>query len=142
MIFASLQCGIRFASGLFAYVLLGTLVGPAHAETTTRLDTIAGGGTLRVGLTEGYQPFSFAYSPVNAKRVHRVMRAHGMLLQRHAGGVDARRHDGKIAVERSNLRWCSDGFELACDNGEKVRVAVALDCCDREAMAWSQRRKA
>jgi putative transposase len=76
------------------------------------------------------------YSPVNAKRVHRVMRAHGMLLQRHAGGVDARRHDGKIAVERSNLRWCSDGFELACDNGEKVRVAFALDCCDREAMAW------
>ena len=27
------------------------------------------------------------YSPVNAKRVHRVMKAHGMLLQRHAGGV-------------------------------------------------------
>jgi len=75
-------------------------------------------------------------APVNAKRVHRVMKVHGMLLQRHAGGADARRHDGKIAVERSNLRWCSDGFELACDNGEKVRIAFALDCCDREAMAW------
>ena len=75
-------------------------------------------------------------SPVNAKRVHRVMKAHGMLLGRHAGGAEARRHDGKIAVARSNLRWCSDGFELACDNGEKVRVAFALDCCDREAMAW------
>lgn len=75
-------------------------------------------------------------APVNAKRVHRVMKAHAMLLQRHAGGADERRHDGKIAVERSNLRWCSDGFELACDNGEKVRVAFALDCCDREAMAW------
>ena len=23
---------------------------------------------------------------------------------------------------------------IACDNGEKVRVALALDCCDREAM--------
>ena len=75
-------------------------------------------------------------APVNAKRVHRVMKAHAMLLQRHAGGADERRHDGKIAVERSNLRCCSDGFELACDNGEKVRVAFALDCCDREAMAW------
>jgi transposase InsO family protein len=31
-------------------------------------------------------------------------------------------------------RWCSDGLEIACDNGEKVRVAFALDCCDREAM--------
>ena len=47
-----------------------------------------------------------------------------------------RRHDGRIAVDRSNLRWCSDGFELACDNGEKVRVAFALDCCDREAMGF------
>ena len=74
--------------------------------------------------------------PVNAKRVYRAMKAHGLLLQRHVGGVDQRRHDGKIAVERSNLRWCSDGFELACDNGEKVRVAFALDCCDREAMAY------
>ena len=72
--------------------------------------------------------------PVNRKRVYRVMKAHGLLLQRHAGGVENRRHDGKIAVARSNLRWCSDGFEIACDNAEKVRVAFALDCCDREAL--------
>jgi len=69
----------------------------------------------------------------NHKRVYRVMKLHGLLLQRHAGGAE-RRHDGKIAVDRSNLRWCSDGFEIGCDNGEKVRVAFALDCCDREAM--------
>ena len=30
--------------------------------------------------------------------------------------------------------WHSRGFEIGCDNGEKVRVAFALDCCDREAM--------
>jgi extracellular solute-binding protein (family 3) len=59
-IFASLPCPIRFASGLLAYALLATLVGPTHAETTTRLDAIVGGGTLRVGLTEDYRPFSFA----------------------------------------------------------------------------------
>jgi cyclohexadienyl dehydratase len=59
-IFASLQCPIRFASSLFAYVFLATLVGPAHAETPTRLDAIMGGGILRVGLTEDYRPFSFA----------------------------------------------------------------------------------
>ena len=29
---------------------------------------------------------------------------------------------------------CSDGFEIACDNAEKVRVAIALDWCDREAV--------
>jgi cyclohexadienyl dehydratase len=60
MILASLQCPIRFPPALFAYVLLATLVGPAHAETTTRLDSIMGGGALRVGLTEDYRPFSFA----------------------------------------------------------------------------------
>jgi putative transposase len=39
-----------------------------------------------------------------------------------------------VAVERSNLRWCSDGFAIGCDNGEKVRVAFALDCCDRAVL--------
>jgi putative transposase len=74
---------------------------------------------------------------VNPKRAYRVMREHGLLLQRHTGRPpDTRSHDGKIAVERSNLRWCSDGFEIACDNAERVRVAFALDCCDREVMSW------
>lgn len=44
------------------------------------------------------------------------------------------RHDDRVAVDRRNTGWCSDGLEIACDNGEKVRVAFALDCCDREVM--------
>ncbi len=71
----------------------------------------------------------------NAKRVYRVMKLHNLLLVRHTGAVDDRLHDGQVAVERSNMRWCSDGFEIGCDNKEKVRVAFALDCCDREAIA-------
>jgi len=71
----------------------------------------------------------------NVKRVYRVMKVHDLLLQRHTGASDTRRHDGRVAVEQSNLRWCSDGFEIGCDNREKVRVAFALDCCDREAIA-------
>ena len=51
-------------------------------------------------------------------------------------GGDERRHDGRIAVDQRNRRWCSDGFEIGCDNGEKVRVAFVLDCCDREAMSF------
>ena len=82
-----------------------------------------------------YDAERFGFQPTNHKRIYRVMKVHGLLLQRHAGGVDERRHDGRIAVDRSNLRWCSDGFELTCDNGEKVRVAFALDCCDREAIS-------
>ncbi|WFU06675.1 IS3 family transposase (plasmid) [Rhizobium sp. CB3171] len=71
----------------------------------------------------------------NAKRVYRVMKLHNLLLVRHTGAVNDRLHDGRVAVERSNIRWCSDGFEIGCDNKEKVRVAFALDCCDREAIA-------
>ncbi len=74
--------------------------------------------------------------PPNHKRIYRVMREHSLLLQRHSGREEPRRHDGRIAVDRSNLRWCSDGFEIGCDDGGKVRVAFALDCCDREALAF------
>ena len=44
---------------------------------------------------------------------------------------------GKVAVGESNQRWCSDGFGFSCDNGEKLRVTFALDCCDREALHWA-----
>ena len=27
-------------------------------------------------------------------------------------------------------------FEIGCDNGERVRIALTLDCCDREAISW------
>lgn len=73
---------------------------------------------------------------VNVKRVYRVMKAHGLLLDRYTGSGEERRHDGRIAVDHPDTRWCSDGFEIGCDNGEKVRIAFTLDCCDREAIAW------
>ena len=37
---------------------------------------------------------------------------------------------------RSNLRWCSDGFEITCWNGDIVRVAFIIDAHDREIIAW------
>ena len=73
---------------------------------------------------------------VNVKRVYRVMKAHGLLLQCHSGNGAERQHDGRVAVDRSDARWCSDGFEIGCDNGERVRIAFTLDCCDREAISW------
>lgn len=72
----------------------------------------------------------------NVKRVYRVMKLHCLLLQRHASTGLERRHEGRVAVDARNTRWCSDGLEIGCDNGERVRVAFALDCCDREAMSF------
>jgi putative transposase len=75
---------------------------------------------------------------INLKRVYRVMRTQGLLLARRAVPPRSqRRHDGRVAVDTSNRRWCSDGFEFRCDNGEPVRATFALDCCDREAMSWA-----
>jgi putative transposase len=72
---------------------------------------------------------------VNHKRVYRIMRQNGLLLTRHTGKRSDRSHEGKVITLRSNLRWCSDGFEIACWNGQVVRVAFALDCCDREIIS-------
>ena len=75
---------------------------------------------------------------VNLKRVYRVMRMHGLLLAHQPTPPRSRRrHEGRVAVDTSDQRWCSDGFEFRCDNGEPVRTTFALDCCDREAMSWA-----
>ena len=92
-------------------------------------------GYRRVHAILKRQALAAGLKPPNHKRVYRVMKIHGFLLDRYAGGVE-RRHDGRIAVDERNRRWCSDGFEIGCDNGERVRVAFALDCCDREAMSF------
>ncbi|WP_270569577.1 IS3 family transposase [Escherichia coli] len=73
---------------------------------------------------------------INAKRVYRSQNA--LLLERKTAVPPSKRaHTGKVAVKESNQRWCSDGFEFRCDNGEKLRVTFALDCCDREALHWA-----
>jgi putative transposase len=72
---------------------------------------------------------------VNHKRVYRIMRQNGLLLTRHTGKQLKLPHEGKVVTLRSNLRWCSDGFEISCWNGQVVRVAFALDCCDREIIS-------
>jgi putative transposase len=64
------------------------------------------------------------------------MSQNGMLLRRYTGKPSGRVHDGKIITIWPNLRWTSDGFEIACWNSRVVRVAFALDTCDREVMAW------
>src|SRR6516225_2098300 len=92
-------------------------------------------GYRRVHAVLKRQALAAGLKPPNHKRVYRVMKVHGLLLDHHVGG-DERRHDGRIAVDERNRRWCSDGFEIGCDNDERVRVAFALDCCDREAMSF------
>lgn len=58
------------------------------------------------------------------------------MSQRHSGTGVERRHDGRLAIEQPNPLWCSDGFEISCDNGGQVRAALTLDCCNCEEITW------
>lgn len=73
--------------------------------------------------------------PVNAKLLYRIMSEHSLYYS--TPERPKREHKGKIAVAESDMLWCSDGFEFGCDNGEKLRVTFALDCCDRDAIDWA-----
>lgn len=75
-------------------------------------------------------------TPVNHKRVYRIMKQNHLLLPRHSGTRPHWTHDGIVRTTRSNRRWCSDVFEIPCSNGEIVRVAFALDCYDREVLSY------
>ena len=65
------------------------------------------------------------------------MRNEGLLLFRQGRNpLDTKKYEGKVADKEVDRCCCSDVLEFACDNGERVRVAVVLDCCDCEVMSW------
>ena len=72
----------------------------------------------------------------NLKRIRRVMELAGWKLPRNARRRTGRAHTGQIQRACSNERWCSDVLEIACWNGEYVQLGFALDCHDRECLAW------
>lgn len=75
-------------------------------------------------------------APANHKRVYRIMKTNSLLLERSGFDRPERTHDGKVIMMRSNLRWCSDGLEFTCWNGDVIRAAFLIDAHDREIIAW------
>ncbi len=73
--------------------------------------------------------------PANQKRVCRIVQARNLLLARHHTERSDRGHNAKVVTMRSNPRWCSDGFEFTCRNGDIVRGAFIIGVHDREIMA-------
>src|SRR3954447_15374296 len=59
---------------------------------------------------------------VNMKRVLRIMRNHGLTLERHTARRPDRTHDGIVIALHSNIQWCSDHLELHAGNREVVRI--------------------
>jgi len=94
-------------------------------------------GYRRITALVNRQLAKTGHVPVNRKRVHRIMQRHALLLERHTGRREGRIHDGKVMVMCSNLRWCSDGLEFTCWNGDVIRLAFIFDAFDREIIAWT-----
>jgi putative transposase len=53
-------------------------------------------------------------APINRKLVYRIMKANHFLLARKYEIPPDYGHERKVVTMRSNLRWCSDGFEFHC----------------------------
>nr|WP_200999657.1 IS3 family transposase [Pseudomonas cichorii] len=159
-----LDCALTLVAGGRPVKLVSDSLGVSRSQLTVRLkqgaqpkarctrhsDDTAVAAEIREHLgdlpTYGYRRIwgllrrsreKLALPAINVKRVYRVMRDHKLLLARRLKQPGtARKHEGRVAVATSNTRWCSDGFEFRCDDGAKLSVSFALDCCDREAIGW------
>lgn len=76
------------------------------------------------------------HTAYNRKRIRRVMALYAWTLPPPRRTHATRGHTGEVQRPRANERWSSDAMQIACWNGEVVEVAFALDCCDRECLAW------
>lgn len=94
-------------------------------------------GYRRIAALINRERRSGGLTAINRKRIYRLMHKHGMCLAPHTGRRQPREHKGKVETPRSDMRWCSDGLEFTCWNGQVVRVAFVLDCHDREVIGWT-----
>jgi transposase InsO family protein len=79
---------------------------------------------------------SGASTPVNAKRVYRLMKKHDCRwLATPAAIAPAPMTDASSPCDPMSAGVLT-GLEFTCWNDEVVRVAFALDCHDREVIGW------
>jgi putative transposase len=73
----------------------------------------------------------------NRKTVYQHLKRQAWLASpRPRAPRPGRRHEGKVAVLRSNQRWACDLTTFKLWNQQKLRLAVIIDCADRMVLAW------
>ena len=90
----------------------------------------------REGAFSAIQANETVVAASEVKHLKRQVRELQRLLARHSGKRPERAHEGCVITMSANMRWCSDEFEIACWNGQRMRVAFSLDCCDRELISY------
>jgi len=126
----SRACAYRESVGRSArYVRADDRVVTAQIRTVIRTRASYGARRVRALVNREFE------TTYNVKRIQRVMDLNGWKLPRSTRRRTGRAHTGRIQRDVSNERWCSDGLEIACWNGELVQLGFALDCHDREVLA-------
>jgi putative transposase len=87
---------------------------------------------------EGYRKIwarlRFAGIRTSARRVRRLMGAHGLLAPHRVGRRRTRAHDGTIVTETVNVMWGSDMTETITTADGVARVFVAVDHANSEVV--------
>lgn len=89
-----------------------------------------------LGCSAGERPRLRTAKLQTNKRIYRVMKAYGLLLQRHASGAEELRHDRASLSTAPVCGGARTASNWAVTMVGKVRIAFALNCCDREAMGF------
>jgi len=78
----------------------------------------------------------------NVKTIWKLMSKKGWLSSsRQRTERPGRRHDGQVAVPIPNQRWASDFTEIQAWNGERLKLAIIIDCADRMILSWSLKKR-
>jgi putative transposase len=73
----------------------------------------------------------------NRKTVYQHLKRQAWLAShRQRTQRPGRPHEGKVAVLQSNRRWACDLTTFKLWTGQKLRLAVIIDCADRMVIAW------
>jgi len=68
--------------------------------------------------------------------VYRIMANSSLLLERLGFDRPERSHKGKVIAMRSSPKWCSDGLEFTCWNGDVSVRPFFIEAHDREIIFW------
>ena len=92
------------------------------AELCEHIAALPSYGYRRAGALLSRQRLASGLPRVNHKRVYRLMANNGLLLPKAPRRRQSSRlHMGKVGVNASDQRWCSDGFEIKCDRPDRNR---------------------
>jgi hypothetical protein len=121
-------------SALLRTVLVTSIWLPTSAASSTSGQPM---GYRRIAALLKRERRSAGRQPVNAKRIFRLMKKHGLLLQRYSGRRRPGEHDGKIITIRSNIRsmlWSSPaGMARSCVSPSSSTATTA-----RSSPGWQQ----